>query len=232
VQEHVYLRLRMGLRIGVAVAIAVMAFALFFHWIVAGQYVGARERAYRAACMSNVKQFRLALAAYADEADGRFPWRKGEHNAADAWCDLGLLYPTYMIGQETFFCPSSRDQVFDLATLGPNRRHPEFVEFVPTDTERVISYAYCFRSRGPGSTPWTTDAPMSVRLIADKKAAVELTELAAHHGLGRMVLYADGHVEWIEDARALDPDEEDDNVGKPDAEDYADWWSDPPYCGE
>ena len=76
-------------------------------------------------------------------------------------------------------------------------------------------------------------------LNADKKAAYEIRKggpnppsKANHKNSGRITLYQDGHVKWTAGPDALDPDESDDEIGKPGAADYADWWSDPPFYGE
>ncbi len=121
-----------------------------------------------------------------------------------------------------------------MCELGPKEDYP-FEPFRDNPRER-ISYGYCFDAREPPSpTSWTKRSPSTVRIMADKKAGREMTRRSAHwykHMEGRTVLYRDGHVGWRQGKRALDPDEDDDDVGKPDAKDYTAWWSDPPYYGE
>jgi prepilin-type processing-associated H-X9-DG protein len=186
----------------------------------------ARSGARGASCLSNAKQIVLALEAYAEDFAGTYPWHRTTENASEASRDLGLLWPDYNSGFKSFFCPDSRDRPYVL-----NKQPLE--PFAYTDSSEAISYAYSVDARDPAvPRPWTVHAPSTVRLIADKKAGVALTKRSAHKLKGRNVAYHDGHVKWKAGPDALDPDQDDDAVGKPGAPDYRDWWSDPPYYGE
>jgi prepilin-type processing-associated H-X9-DG protein len=72
--------------------------------------------------------------------------------------------------------------------------------------------------------------------MADKKAGIEIdgkdATQANHKDDGRNVLYQDGHVKWKRGPDALDPDEDDDQIGKPYDRSFTDWWSDPPWYDE
>jgi hypothetical protein len=83
--------------------------------------------------------------------------------------------------------------------------------------------------------PWVRDSSSTIRLLADKKAGVAMTPKANHWyggAGGRNVAYRDGHVKWKSGADALDPDEQSNAIGARRADDYSEWWSDPPYYGE
>lgn len=196
----------------------------------------SREQALRDRCRSNLKSLALSMFQYAGDFDERCPWRKGAGDPRAAWCDLGLLYPQYTTGWHVFFCPASQDKRFDLASPDESGAYPEFAELAADDSRAVISYGYCFD--GANGRPWSLGPSSKAvrRLVADKKAGITVTgpdlENAAHQAKGRNVLCSDGHVKWVEGVEALDPDEKDDDVGRPDAHDYTDWWSDPPYYGE
>ena len=123
---------------------------------------------------------------------------------------------------------------------GDKKDHP-FEPLKPADNTEVISYAYGLDASDPADKlPWTENAPSTVRLAADKKAGwdveddskVNPTAMSNHRAEGRNVTYQDGHVKWKPGGKALDPDETDDEIGDPDAADYSDWWSDPPYYRE
>jgi prepilin-type processing-associated H-X9-DG protein len=181
----------------------------------------------RISCLSYVKQIGLALEQYAQDFDDTYPWHTTVVVGPDeAWRSLGFIYPNYNSGFRSFFCPQSRDKPYRL-TKDP------FDLFPFRDSSHTISYAYGIDARDPANPrPWTTNAPSTVRLLADKKAGVALTERSAHGGNGRNVFYNDGHVKWAAGGGPLDPDEDDGTIGSPTAADCTDWWSDPPYYGE
>ncbi len=212
-------------------------------------WIRARESARRTSCLNNLKQLHLGLMQYAQDFGDVYPWRVGVLSRERAWRDLGMLYPDYVSESRSFFCPSAKDRRSQLereffremrrlkregrTTLEPIRS---------SGLRAVISYSYCFNAAGGtlgGKAypylPWTKNAKSTVRLLADKKAGKEMTRRSSHwhlDALGRNVLYKDGHVKWKVGIKAIDPDEDDHEVGKPDARDYTAWWSDPPYYGE
>ena len=193
----------------------------------------AREQNGIIPCDWRLKQVGLALRLYAQDFDGRFPWCLGVADPNEAWRDLALLYPNYEAGWPNFLCPNSKDRRFDpKCASGDKKEHP-FEPLLPADNTEVISYAYGIDARDPARpTAWTEEAPATTRLAADKKAGVGLTKRSNHKTDGRNVLYQDGHVKWNAGTQAVDPDEDDDEVGTPGADNYTAWWSDPPFYGE
>ena len=201
----------------------------------------ARECARRCACLSNLKQLGLGLKQYARDFDGVYPWRVGASDPAEAWRDLGLLFPKYLSEPRAFSCPSAPGRRLRL-----KRDRDGAWPFEPVTGEgrqAVESYSYGVDARGEalhGKTysrlPWTERARSTVRVMADKKAGIEPKgadiEKQNHGDDGRNALYQDGHVKWKSGKGALDPEPDDDEIGVPDAEDYTAWWSDPPYYGE
>ena len=196
----------------------------------------SRPLALRHSCMINMRQIGIALTQYAEDFDNRYPWRVGMSNPEMAWTDLGLLYPAHADDPMVFICPSTKESgSWFQGNLDP-------MPFAPATTTQVISYSYCYNGGGAVNTPWSSDAPATTRLLADKKAGIEVTGPAvkkvAHEAQGRSVLYNDGHVEWERGIEALDPDPENPETGKPgalgaqSAPDYSDWWSDPPFYAE
>ncbi len=222
-------------RLAAGAAILVMAFAVLLpHFAAGGGLFGRREDARRAACLNNCKQLGLALKQYSQDFRDIYPWRCGVLDPEEAWVDLGMLFPNYCTGFGSFICPSSKDRRV-AAPAVPDDKKP-LDPFKPADNTEVISYAYGYDASGDAPTAWTENAKATVRLLADKKAGIEikddLVKLANHKDKGRNVLYQDCHVSWRPDGAALDPDADDDTIGKPDADDYAKWWSDPPWYGE
>ena len=210
----------------------------------------ARESARRGSCLSNVRHLGLGIMQYSEDYGGSYPWRVAATDPADAWRDLGLLFPDYYVSEsKPFFCPSSRDrrsqveraffrQVRDARQQG----RAELFQLPSAGSRVVISYSYSYNAMGVGPEgaaiaprPWGRDRSSSARLLADKKAGVAMTPESNHWwggGGGRNVLGLDGFVKWKADTKALDPDEESKTIGAPDALDYRAWWSDPPYYGE
>jgi prepilin-type processing-associated H-X9-DG protein len=219
------------------VIVVVLALLLWPAWRM------GRESARRATCLSNMRQLGIGLMGYEDDHDGSYPWRLGVLDPDDGWRDLGMLFPAYVSEADRFFCRSSRDRSSWLEHNFFSRTTGD--EPIQSKNPRaLISYSYSHDARGgvwggqqSACVPWAEQAPHTVRLLADKKAGVAMAKRFGHMVLegkpqGRNVAYADGHVRWKAGDMAIDPDEEDDAIGAPDAADYTDWWSDPPYYGE
>ena len=203
----------------------------------------ARESARRQTCLSNLMYLGHGLMQYRDDFGGSFPWRLGALDPNDGWRDLGMLFPTYVSDSDRFFCRSSLDKRSWLKR-GFFRKTPGVEPIQSRDPRALISYSYSHDARGgvwagqqSACVPWTTEAASTVRLLADKKAGEAMVTRFGHMSRegepqGRNVLYEDGHVKWKVGDSAVDPDEESDAIGAPDAPDYTAWWSDPPYYGE
>jgi len=218
---------------GVNVAlIVVAAVGVLVLVILAGMLVPAlaraRESAHRVACLSNMKQAGLAMMQHGEDHEGYYPWHLGGSDPREAWRDLGMLYPDYVTGFGSFICPSSKDRAIKAPEVPGDKKPGD-----PFDAETRISYSYGYArpARRP-LRPWSTKDPKTVRILADKKAGVDLTDESNHKRDGRNVLYNDGHVEWKHGPEPLDPDAESNRIGRPNAPDYTDWWSDPPYHDE
>ena len=228
------------IRIMACAAMILMAIAILTQSFAAGGIFRSRRQARRTRCLSNLKQLGLGLKLYAMDFEEAYPWHTGLSKPKNAWYDLGLMYPSYMTAIGVYICPSSKDKKFDPKSESGDKVNYPFEPFKPADNKEVFSYAYGYDSTGKINTAWTKNARSTVRVLADKKAGYYIeeesdlnpTSKANHKDDGRNVLYQDGHVKWKTGPKAVDPEEENDNVGKPDAKDYADWWSDPPFFGE
>jgi prepilin-type N-terminal cleavage/methylation domain-containing protein/prepilin-type processing-associated H-X9-DG protein len=216
----------------------------------------AREQARRASCLSNCKQIGLAMKQYSQDFSDRDPWAFGDSDAtgpsANAWKDLGLLFPNYCSAFKTFFCPSAKDRPWNpvyadkkpndsraLVDSGKKLSNPLYpFKAGGGSNQEVLSYGYgvdCDENAGSAISPWTENAKSTTRLLADKKAGWAITTADAknynHKDDGRNVLYQDGHVKWKAGEKALDPDEDDDVIGPVSYTAYKKWWSDPPFYG-
>ena len=228
-------------RVLAAVAVAVVALAILAQGFAITGIFRAREQARRSKCLNNLKQLMLGLKQYAMDFREICPWCVGRSEPKDAWLDLTILYPNYNSSFQSFFCPSAKDEEFEPKCASGDKEDNPFEPIKPADNTEVISYAYCLDGSDPArKTAWTEEASSTVRLSADKKAGcaieddseVNPTAMANHKDDGRNTVYLDGHVKWKAGPGALDPDEDDDDIGDPDADEYSDWWSDPPYYRE
>ena len=199
---------------------------------------GLRDRV-RRPCLSNMRQIGLAMKQYSQDFGDRYPWRVGADDPRRAWLDLGMLFPNYCSSWKTFFCPTSRDRQFEPQWPSGDKLANPLDPLAFTDTKQVISYAYGIDATDPENPrAWTENALSTVRLLADKKAGTPIgssgnpAKLANHRDDGRNVFYQDGHVKWRAGPDALDPDEDNDEVGDPKATNFKAWWSDPPFYGE
>jgi len=215
-------RLSTGMRVLLGISIVMIVCALLVNYV-----PRAREQARRASCLGNLKQLGLALYQYRQDFKDCYPWQVGATSPAQAWRDLGMLYPFYNSGWQDFICPSSRDRALR------EREWQEAEPLAPWREPDLISFSYGMDARDPKRpVAWTEAAPSTVRILADKKAGVPLEKHSNHKLDGRNVLYHDGRAKWRSGEGALDPCEEDDTIGAPGAKDYRAWWSDPPYYGE
>jgi len=216
---------RKGISVGCIIAAAVAGFFLTVG-LREAVLLHAKQAGPRAVCRNNLRQIGIALGFYRLHFDDSYPWRTGDQDPNNAWCDLGLLYPTYVDGTDLFICPGSDDHEF-YPDPAPPGEHGH--QFAPFEAGQIISYAYSYDSRGALPRPWTDSAKASVRILADKKAGLDILNDGNHGNNGRNGLDHGGGVAWQGGWRALDPDEDDDEVGMPNADSYTDWWSDPPF---
>ena len=219
------------LRLVVAVMVVVLLPGCLF------ALMRAREQARRDACLSNVRQLGLAMKQYSQDFRDTYPWHVGATKPQNAWLDLGMLYPNYCSAFKTFICPSAHDKAWKVkAADGSDKDDEPLLPFASASNKEVVSYSYGINGTKEKPLPWTENAKSTVRLLADKKAGIKIDDenarLFNHRKKGRNVLYNDGHVKWIAGVAPLDPDADDDETGKPNADDYKAFWSDPPFYGE
>ena len=152
----------------------------------------AREQARRAQCMSNLKQFGLALNMYAQDYNEGFPIvPTGAYitsdtlptNTADDGVDaLFLLYDDgYITDGNLYACPTGRPDVNPSNTTGG-------VPDTGTRDASCCSYAYDPRHR--------TTHPAGTAVMADKPGSAVTDNSENHEADGQNVLYVDGHVTW------------------------------------
>ena len=154
----------------------------------------AREQARRAQCMSNLKQFGLALNMYAQDYNEGFPSEigyigdsfPGGYGAGEAMAGLTLLYVEgYVTDVNLYACPTGAPDT------------------PPTDKDNGIQKGGCTdQNTSYGYDPrHRTTNPAGTAVMADKPDfggtfGSSTNNSNNHDGDWQNVLYIDGHVTW------------------------------------
>lgn len=105
----------------------------------------AKGKALRISCVNNLRQTGLALRMWADDNDGRFPWRQTIHNGGsqgeiEAWKSFSLIR-NEISTPRVFRCPSDgdRDRAYDWTTTPGNgfeaMKNSALSYFIGTDSD-------------------------------------------------------------------------------------------------
>ncbi len=126
-------------------------------------------------CKVHLKQIGLGCFMYAVEHDGPFPFSED-----GSFASLALLYPKDVEQAKLFTCPE------ELPAKGQR---------TPIDTLRESQCSYTYL---PGllAIPLRDDAPADLIVAYDKEMLHKREKMSGSTG-GRIVLYADGHVERV-----------------------------------
>ncbi len=154
---------------------------------------GARERARRASCMSNLKQLGLSFHLYSNDWKEQFPATSAASAGTGyAQTHFYLLLPSYMTSTKPFVCPSDQ-------TLG--RTASKGFDSANFITANTCSYFYVVGMSETGSS----DSPVAGDHLATVANAgtVGSTEYLnssnstiggnSHKGDGGNIVYVDGH---------------------------------------
>jgi prepilin-type N-terminal cleavage/methylation domain-containing protein/prepilin-type processing-associated H-X9-DG protein len=160
----------------------------------------AREKARQASCISNSKQFALAIQMYSQDYDEMFPMSVtassiGVLTVAD------LVMP-YVKNSQIMICPSDKQGSVDIAGIaggslaaGAVQRMSYSVDIncfpdmlnLPMPCISVAQIAF------PSQTPGTWDGVWSTTMAGSG----QLSEPAWRHNEGACFSYCDGHAKWV-----------------------------------
>jgi len=174
----------------------------------------AREMAKRTKCGNNLRQIALAISMYASSFAGSYP-TSASGKGTTSYEDLGILYPHFLSDLDVFACPSSGDKMPRPTSSDDNAK-----PFRKERERNNVSYSYGL-NKFADNKAWTESAAGStVRILCDRTYK-ELTAQSNHKTDGRMVAYADGHIEWVAGKTPLDHDPYNPN---PKYRGWEGWW--------
>lgn len=108
----------------------------------------AKGKALRISCVNNLRQNGLAFRMWADDNDGRFPWRQttgngGSKGEPEAWKSFSLIR-SEISTPRVFRCPSDgeRDRAYDWSTTPGNgfeaMKNTALSYFIGTDSDETL----------------------------------------------------------------------------------------------
>ena len=133
-------------------------------------FARAREKARQASCTSNLKQIGLALQMYSSDYDGLLPLAN-QYPGTDGPPGLVDVLEPYTKNKQIFRCPSDKDNMW--GTQGTS------YDYAGGMLEPVVGSSTLI------DEPWGLE-PTRAALASDFSET--------WHSVGRVVLYADGHV--------------------------------------
>lgn len=174
--------------------LVVMAIIGVMAGMVMPQIAKSMEKIRRTACSNNLRQIGLALHAYAQDNDGRYPFTGSVGDSANK--HFALLFPRWINTEVVFVCKSAAtrgyraDGVSEGSSTGGAR----------TDTLKAGEncYAYAFGLGGPNTEDW----PLACDQLAEASMAAPRWAKQGfggnHTDDGGNVLYLDGHVDFLQ----------------------------------
>jgi hypothetical protein len=159
----------------------------------------ARLLQQRIACENNLRQFGLALAAYADRTDGEFPRVERDGPRAVAGIFVPLLRDAGLAQDVSVGCPAQGEQkppmyaVADLERM--HARAPEqYLRGVARDLAGNYAYSLGYKE-GDSHRGLRRDSGDGLPILADRSGEAAGNS-SNHRGDGQNVLYVGGNVRW------------------------------------
>ena len=203
----------------VVIAILVILMAILFP-----VFAGARHKATRAACTTNLRQLQVAMRQYCSDHDGRFPLQVNtDGETPRRW--VNAIYG-YGNSKTIYACPAIPVFVDPESRPEPKAPLPETSYYYcahalgGTDETAVRNAAatigimdgwYLEHEGGPTgknypmySSPWATPEEMAdwVNDIPTQHVGVEEINKLHAHGGGVNVVFIDGHAKWYTHVKA------------------------------
>jgi prepilin-type N-terminal cleavage/methylation domain-containing protein/prepilin-type processing-associated H-X9-DG protein len=164
-------------------------------------FARAREKARQSSCLSNVKQFNLAILSYAQDYDETLPMST-TLTGIGAMSLPDLIMP-YVKNQQIILCPSDRTGSVDIAGVLGAVGVPQ----APGAIARMgytVNYllmpdriATAFPVVGLGEVASPSECDMLFDGIYNASMLPGPSQNANRHNQGANVGYADGHAKWL-----------------------------------
>jgi prepilin-type N-terminal cleavage/methylation domain-containing protein/prepilin-type processing-associated H-X9-DG protein len=155
------------------------------------QIAKVMEKMNRTACGSNLRQVGLALRAYAQDNDGRYPFTGSAGDSANK--HFALMFPRWINNEVVFTCRSAATRGYradGVTDPSPGAR-------AETLKAGENCYAYAFGLGGPGTEDW----PLACDQLAETSVSAQRWAKQGfggnHSDEGGNVLYMDGHVDFV-----------------------------------
>ncbi len=172
--------------------LVVMAIIAIMAGMLMPQIGQSMEKVRRLACANNLQQIGLALRAYSQDNEGRYPFTGAAGDSANK--HFALMFPRWINKEGVFICRSAAPRGYRADDVTDSHGSTRAETLKPGEN----SYAYAFGLGGPS----TDDGPLACDQLAD--ASVSAPKWAkqgvgSNHGEeGGNVLYMDGHVDFLQ----------------------------------
>lgn len=171
--------------------LVVMAIISIMAGMLMPQIGQSMEKMRRVACGNNLRQIGMALRAYVQDNEGRYPFTGSAGDSANK--HFALMFPRWINKEAVFTCRSAAPRGYRADDVTDPQGSTRTETLKPGEN----CYAYAFGLGGPNTEDWplACDQLADVSVTAQKWAKLGV---GSNHGdEGGNALYMDGHVDFL-----------------------------------